>query len=319
MHRNGITAPSGLRAWIAACALACVAAALPAQAKTAAAPAAAKSATLDRIQKSGKLRLGYRTDARPFSFKDEQGQPAGYSVALCQTVADAIKAGTGLSTLNVEWVPLAMADHFTAVAQGQVDLFCGADTQTLQRMEEVGFSIPIFPGGIGALVRADASARLKDILSGRPDTDPHWRASAGALVQAQTFTVVGGTTAKTWLDGKLNSFRLTASVQPVSGYDEGIQAVVDRKANVFFGDRAILLDAVQRHASAGDLFVIDRDFTYEKISLTLPRNDDGFAVVVDRALSKFYMSPQFTAQYTKWFGTPRAGASNFFRWIVLPE
>ena len=71
---------------------------------SASAPASAQ--TLDRIRDTKTIRLGYEPDARPFSFKDEAGQPAGYAVALCTIVADRAKTELGLTELTVEWVPL---------------------------------------------------------------------------------------------------------------------------------------------------------------------------------------------------------------------
>ena len=56
----------------------------------------ASAATLDRVKQTGKLTLGYQTDARPFSYRDEAGKPAGYAVALCQKIADQVKAELGL-------------------------------------------------------------------------------------------------------------------------------------------------------------------------------------------------------------------------------
>ncbi|HYV88904.1 MAG TPA: amino acid ABC transporter substrate-binding protein, partial [Candidatus Polarisedimenticolia bacterium] len=40
--------------------------------------------TLDRVRQTGKLTFGYNPDARPFSYKDESGNAAGFAVALCQ-------------------------------------------------------------------------------------------------------------------------------------------------------------------------------------------------------------------------------------------
>jgi putrescine:ornithine antiporter len=119
-------------------------------------PASQETGTLNRIRSTGALRLGYRTDARPFSFRDESGKAAGYSVDLCQVIVDRIKVQQAQATLKVEWVPVATTDRFQALQQGQIDLLCGADSETLKRREEVSFSIPIFPGGIGALLRTDA-------------------------------------------------------------------------------------------------------------------------------------------------------------------
>ena len=129
--------------------------------------APASAAALDQVKARGKIRLGYRADARPLSFEDESGHPAGYSVALCQHIVAAARAELGLATLDVEWVPVTIASRFDVLKQGEIDLLCGAETATLARRSDVSFSIPVFPGGMGALVRADAPARLKEALSGR--------------------------------------------------------------------------------------------------------------------------------------------------------
>ena len=62
--------------------------------------------TLDRIKQDAKIRLGYRADARPFSYSDASGNPAGYSVALCHEVVDALKKSLGLADLPVETVKI---------------------------------------------------------------------------------------------------------------------------------------------------------------------------------------------------------------------
>ena len=58
-------------------------------------PAAA--ATLDRVREAGKLVLGFRVDARPFSYQDASGKAIGYSIALCEKVAAEVKAELGAS------------------------------------------------------------------------------------------------------------------------------------------------------------------------------------------------------------------------------
>jgi putrescine:ornithine antiporter len=319
MQRAGAITSRGHWAWIAACAIGSLTVAAPAVAQKSKAPAPTATTTLERIKASGHIRLGYSTEARPFSYKDESGNPAGYSVALCQRVADAVKTQLALPTLSVDWVPVSLADRFGAVQQGQIDLLCGADTETLARRQDVAFSLPIFPGGIGALLRADAPTRLREILSNRPPSQPVWRASAGQLLQAQTFAVISGTTAEPWLAGKLKEFRLTAKVAPVDGYAAGIQALLDRKADVFFGDRAILLDAAARHPSGQKLVVLHRQFTYEPLALALARGDDAFRLMVDRTLSRLYSSGELTPLYLKAFGEPDESAITFFRWNALPE
>ena len=139
-------------------------------------------------QASGKLTFGYGADARPFSYKDESGNPAGYAIALCGKIADAAKAGLGLPALAVEYVPVARDEGLRAVVQGKIDVLCEATVPTLTSRKEVSFSIPIFASGIGAVERRDASTRLKDILSDRrPPTTPTWRANADQLIDRPRF------------------------------------------------------------------------------------------------------------------------------------
>ena len=42
---------------------------------------------LDRIRQDKAVRIAYRGDAPPFSYKDNIGEPAGYMVDLCRAVA----------------------------------------------------------------------------------------------------------------------------------------------------------------------------------------------------------------------------------------
>ena len=282
--------------------------------------AAATGGVLSRIRETGRLTLGYRGDARPFSYIDESGMPAGYTITLCQKIADEAKRELNLPALKVDWKPVALEQRFRALRLGEIDLLCAADTVTVGRRSEADFSIPIFPGGIGALLRADSPARLREVLSGRGSpSDPVWRAHATQLLRARDFTVVSGTTAEAWLGKRLNDLEVIAGIAPVNSYEEGVQRVLNRRSDVFFGDRAILLDAASRHGSARDLVVLDRLFTYEPMALTLAPGDDEFRLFVDRALSRVYRSGEMVRLYAKSFGEPDESAVTFFRWNTLSE
>jgi ABC-type amino acid transport substrate-binding protein len=305
----------GRRAATAACAIAVVATPLL-LAQTAQPPVG----TLNRIRAAGVIHVGYRSDARPFAYTDGSGQPAGYSVALCGAFVQAAAREPGLAGLKVEWVPVTVDDRFSALEQGRVDLLCGAETVTLARRRQVSFSIPIFPGGIAAVVRADAPARLREVLSGRGQTyHPTWRASASRVLQARAFSAVQGTTAETWLTGRIRDLEVITEIARVADYGAGIQAVLDRRSDAFFGERAVLLDAVRQHASSRNLLVIDRLFTHEPIALAFARGDDEFRLLVDRSLSRFYASGELGTLYTTHFGEPDENTLTFFRWTVLPD
>jgi len=316
MHRTRLLNLGGYRFGIAAFAFAVLAPAylLHAQAVQTSAE------TLARVRQAGTLKLGYYPGARPFSYQDEAGKPAGYAVALCQEIAKNLKTEMGLPALAVEFVTVAGGDRFDAVQQGKVDLLCVPAVETLARRREVAFSIPVFPGGVGALIRADAPSQLRDVLSGRPEPfRPQWRASVAQALQKRIFSAVIGTTVLTWLNGKLDDFKIAATVSPVESHDAGVQRVLDRKCDVFFGERSILLDAARRSPSAGDLTVFDRTFAYEPMALVLPRGDEDLRLLVDRSLSRLYRSGAFLTLYKTFFAEPGENMLTFFRMSAIPE
>jgi len=283
------------------------------------APLAQAAGTLDRIKESGRIALGYRADARPFSYRDDAGKPAGYSVALCLKIADDVKSELGLASIAVEWVPVTVDDRFQAVRDGKVDLLCGAETATIARRKDVSFSISTFPGGIGAILRSDASFRLKEVLSQQQPRRVLWRASPAQILEKQTFSIVKGTTSEAWLADRIAKLQLSATVVPVASYEEGVKRVLDRSSTVFFGDRAILVDAWRRNASAADLQVLDRRFSDEAQALALARGDEDFRLVVDRSLSRYFASEGFRDLFTKSFGQLTDPVRTFFMLSALPE
>ncbi len=282
------------------------------------APAHAES-TLERVRQAGKLTLGYRMEAQPFSYRDEAGKPAGYSVAICTQVAERLKADLRLPALPVEWVAVTLEDRFQAIQQGRVDLLCDAASATLSRRKEVSFSIPIFPGGVGALLRTDAPSGLQDVLAGRPPAGPIWRGNPAQILRAKTFSAVTGTTGASWLAERMYTLRIDAKAVPVSDYESGIRRVIDRSSDAFFGERAILLDAARRGPSARNLIVLDRQFTHEPIALALPRGDEDFRLAVDAALSRLLRSPSFSDIYTRSFGKLDESTRAIVLSSALPE
>ncbi|MBL8351112.1 MAG: amino acid ABC transporter substrate-binding protein [Burkholderiaceae bacterium] len=278
------------------------------------------AATLDKARDSGSLKLGYRTDTRPFAYHDDAGKPAGYSVDLCGKVADAVKAELKLPELKVEYLPVTAANRFEALQQGQVDLVCGTATPTLARRATVDFSIPIFSAGVGAVVRLDTARRVRDALAGRPEAaQPIWRGAPGLLTEKVVFAVVGSTTIEQSLIDALKARRIVVTVTPVPDYATGLQMVLDRRAVGLFGDRPVLLDAAKRGPSAGELLVIERSFTKEPLALALRRDDDAFRLIVDRTLSRLYRSKDFAPLYTRHFGAPDVATLEFFQSVALPD
>lgn len=85
-------------------------------------PLGVSAETLERIKTSGTFNIGFVPDQPPFSSKGETGQPTGYSIELCQKVADAAKDKLGLSGVKVKYTPASIKAGLAMVANGEVDI-----------------------------------------------------------------------------------------------------------------------------------------------------------------------------------------------------
>jgi hypothetical protein len=120
--------------------------------------------TLAKAKASGKLSIGYLADAQPFSYTDAAGKPTGYAIALCSKVGDAVKNELKLPALALDFVAVSKDERFSAVAQGKIDLLCGAN-ETLERRGAArrragparAGSVGTRPGGPSDLARQSGS------------------------------------------------------------------------------------------------------------------------------------------------------------------
>lgn len=274
--------------------------------------------TLEQVGTTGRFTIGYREDAPPFSYKTAAGDAAGYTVDLCRTIAADVKEELGLAEMEVAYVAVSTAERFQAVADGQVDILCGATTATLSRREIVSFSLPVFITGVSALLRADAPSFLREVLAGHRPTVPP-RMLVTQAFAGRTFGARSNTTAETWLADSLVQLATNATMVTVDSHDEGMRQVLEGEMDAYFADRAILLGLVAKSEDP-DLFEIsDRFFTYEPYALALRRGDEAFRLRVDRTLSRLYRGGDIASIFGEYIGTPGEAVRALFMINSLPE
>lgn len=279
--------------------------------------AIAGAGTLDKARDSGKLTIGF-LDARPFAYT-EGGKARGYAIAVCDKVVDAVKAQLNLQSLQVDYVPVAANEAFRLVADGRVDLLCGA-VPSLERRVLVDFSIPVMLTGTGVAVRSDAPPRLVQALSGLVQPErPVWRGSTDQAPQRVKLAVVGGIPLEKVLGSRLKERRIVADVVPVKDVDTGLQLLAGKDADAFFLDRSLLVDAVARNKGGGGVQVLDRVFGRDVVALALRRDDDDFRLLVDRTLSRLYRTQDMADLYARYFGPPPPATRDFFDLVALPD
>jgi ABC-type amino acid transport substrate-binding protein len=239
-------------------------------------PAAA--GTLDRVKETGVFRIAYRADARPYSYQDDRGQPAGYVVELCKEVAAALGPG-----VRSEFVLVHAGERFESVRDGKVDILCDPSSVTIGRRELVDFSIPTYLDGAGVLARKSAPVQSFEDLAGK---------RVGVLI---------GTTTERLLRRAIDTLALNATVVPVRDHRNGMQLVQDAKVDAYIADRGILA-AMLRQGGRPGFELSKRYFSYETYALALPRDDSAFRLFVDKTLAALYRSGKIKAILAKSFG-----------------
>jgi glutamate/aspartate transport system substrate-binding protein len=266
--------------------------------------AAEPSGTLKAIKERKSIVLGHRESSWPFSFVDDQGKPAGYSVDLCVRIAESIGKELGLRDFAIRWVKVTPENRLKAVADGTIDLECGSTTATLARYEQVDFTITTFVDG-GSLLATDASGveGVKDL--------------AGKRV-----AIIPGTTTEGALAAALRQYVVSAQMVPVKDHAEGLAAIESGKADVYASDRVILIGLGRRSAQRSKLSLSPQLFSYEPYAFMLRRGDADLRLAANRALSRLFRSEDVARIYEKWFGAlgkPSAALILMYAITAIPE
>jgi ABC-type amino acid transport substrate-binding protein len=234
--------------------------------------------TIERVRDTGVFRIGYRADAKPYSYQDAQGRPAGYIVDLCREVAAAL--GPGVRT---EYVLVHAGERFESVHDGRVDILCDPSSVTIARREIVDFSLPTYLDGAGVLSRRSEPVQRFEDLAGK---------HVGVLI---------GTTTERLLRDSLRTLGITATIVAVRDHRNGMQLVEDAKLDAYIADRGILA-AMLRQAGRPGFELSKRYFSYETYALALPRDDSAFRLLVDKTLAALYRTGRIDAILAKTFG-----------------
>lgn len=230
----------------------------------------AMAQTIERITERNELRLGYRVDAPPLSFRTTDGQPSGYAPALCVQVAHGIVQALGAESLEIEFVPVDATDRFAKVASGEIDLLCGAASITLERRKEVDFSIPVYVDGASVLMPSRMASSLSDDLRVHSD---------------QPVGVRRGTTTEAQLTAFLEANKIDRKVERFADHESAVVAMEKGEIGAYVADQSILVGLWMSSSQRDGLMVSPNLMTMEKQGLAMARGDADFRLLVDGILT----------------------------------
>ena len=227
------------------------------------------------------IKIAHRTDARPFSFLNDNNEPVGFTIDLCKLVVNSIEQQTGIANLKIEWVPVTVQTRFAAVASGKADMECGASTATLGRMKEVDFSSFVFVESTGMVVTRASNIRSFADMAGKK------------------IAVAGGTTNEQAILAQLKQQKIEAMLVSVKNGAEAIAMLESGNADGFASDKLLLVGAPMKNPQA--LVMLPDDLSVEPYAIALPRGDWAFRLAVNTGLAQIYRDGRVIGIFKAWF------------------
>lgn len=244
------------------------------------------SATLNKIEQTGIITLGYRVGSVPFSYLDEKLNPIGYSMDLCHKVVDAVKARLKLRHLQAKLFAVTSATRIPMVVNGTVDLECGVTTNTWERQKSESFSVTTFVAVSRLLAKRSSDIQTLGDLQGK---------SVASTV---------GTTSIRYLHEMNQMQKLDMKI--LAGLDdaESFQMVQTDRAVAYVMDDVLLRSLVAGAKNPGQFVISTESLSIEPYGIAMIKGDAVFKQLVDDVLVGLFRSGEIHSIYDKWFQSP---------------
>ena len=236
------------------------------------------SPVLDRILSRGELRVGMSGDMPPLNMLNKEDKIIGLDADLAAMIAD------GMSVkLNAQQI--AFRDLLPALEAGSIDMIISNMTMTPGRNLKVAFVGPYFTSGKGLLTKHSTLARaakMEDL------NNPQF-----------TFVALKGSTSEfvTQKGAPL------AKLLTVGTENEGIQMVIDGKADGMLADFPICIVAAYRNQGSG-LVTVAAPITYEPIGIAVPKGDPLLVNWLQNFMNGIEKAGYMKKMAEKWFAKP---------------
>ncbi len=231
--------------------------------------------TLNKIIKSGEIRIGMSGNQPPFSVKSKDGSLIGYEVDIATLLAQAMNV-----ELKIEQMPFA--ELLPALKQGKIDAVMSGMTITPERNLEVAFLGPYTISG-------------KSILTRSPKLSEAQNASSINQSDVKLVTL-RGTTSEAFVKGYLGNASLTL----VDDYDDAVNLLLKDEVDALVADYPVCAITQLRHPDA-NFASLKQPLTIEPIGIALPADDGLFLNMVQNYLNSLQLLGTLEMLQKKWF------------------
>ncbi len=251
--------------------------------------AAAEINTLQRLSETGTLRVGYG-DTAPFSYQDDEGNVRGYSIELCQRVADQLQQQLNLPKLDIEYVFRTPGNRVQLLNSGEIDIECNASTNNAERRRSADFSLSHFFVSVRFVALKENQFFTLQDLAGRSVSVARGTVNVGQINQAN------------------REQQLNLSVVPVETLQEAFDLVTEGRVAAFAMDDILLSTMIAESEDPSAYSLSEEAVTAEEpLGLLMRQGDQAFVEQVNQALREIYQRGDILALYERWFLQPLPG------------
>lgn len=239
----------------------------------------AKKSTLEKIVKSGKLRVGFESGYMPFEMTDKKGKFVGFDMDMAREMAKAMSTKENpvkFVPINTAWdgiIPALMTDKFDIIMSGM--------TVTQARNLKINFVEPNIIVGQTILVN---KKHLGIVESYKDLNDPKY-------VVASKLGTTGEQAIKRLIP-KCNykSFETEA---------EAALEVIHGKADAFVYDLPFC-EVMYAEQGKGKVVFLNTPFTYEPLAWAINKGDPDFLNWLNNFLRQMKNDGRYEKIYNKW-------------------
>jgi glutamate/aspartate transport system substrate-binding protein len=241
--------------------------------------------TIAKVRETGYVTMGVRESAGALSYSIAPGSYGGFHVDICQRILSNLEKVLSRK-VEVRYLVVTSQNRIPLVANGTVDIECGATTNNATRQKDVAFALTTYVEEVRMAVKVDSGITSVAQLNGKR---------------------VGSTTGSTSVQLLRKHKRAEkADFQEIfaKDHDETFLLLEAGRVDAFVMDSQILAGHIATNRNPKDYRITGETLSVEPIAIMLRKDDPDFKKLADNTIQELVKTGEIEKIYSKWFMRP---------------
>ncbi len=247
--------------------------------------------TLKKVKDSGTIVIGHNEDSPPFASFGPDGKPMGYSIDLCNLIAEAVRVELKMDKINIKYQAVNGQTRTPMLVNGTVDMVCATTTNTLARQRQLDFLNTMFITGNRILTKKGRGIKEIEDLKGK------------------TVSANPGTTNELVLKELNEKLNLGIKILPTKDQPQAWIALETDRSDAHMTDEVVEYGLIAKAKNPEQYEVVGRLLSFDPYAIVVRRDDSAFRLVGNTVLAELFRSGDIWKIYDKWMSTINMPAS----------